>query len=157
MKEEKRNRSPSVTVMLASFILIAVFLLILFIERRHLEENITPKESIRLSTLSPVIITETENELNKRLRDSGIESLFYKASIQGDKIYVFLDQNRWRGLSLNEKADVLLQVAQICRVVGNSVGIPIEPDKAKPGIYFYSRDSNKELASWDEQGGIIMN
>ena len=157
MKEGKRNKSSFVTVTLVSIILVAISLMILFIKREKGEEkNITLKESIRLSTLSSAIITETEDELNKSLLDSGIKSLFYKASIQGDNIYVFLDQNRWRDLSLNEKADVLLQVAQICRVVGNSVGVPIEPDKAKPGIYFYSRDSNKKLASWNEQGSIIM-
>jgi len=157
MKEEKRNRLSFITVMLASIILVAVLLVILFVKRENAgEKNISLKESIRLSILSPAMVTKTEGELNKRLRDSGIKPLFYKASIQGDEINIFLDRNRWRDLSLNEKADVLLRVAHICRVVGNSIGVPIEPNKAKPPIHFYDRDSNKELASWGKQGGIII-
>lgn len=60
-------------------------------------------------------------------------------------------------MSLNEKADLLLQVANICRAtVENSVGIPRESKNTKAQIHFYDRASNKELASWIEESGIIL-
>lgn len=158
MRKEIANGSLFLKLKLALLVLVTVFLAVLFIHREDSEEkDILPTESIHLSRFSPSIITETEDELNERLLSSRIKPLFYKATIQGDNIYIFLDQKRWKELSLNEKADVLLEVAQVCRAVGDSVGIPIEPDRAKPEINFYSRDSNKELAYWNEQGAIILN
>jgi hypothetical protein len=162
IKKEKNNRSSSVKVMLALVVFISVFLVILFTQKESAgERDMTLKESIQLSELSPSIITETEVELNKRLFNSRIKPLFYKASIQGEKVNVFVERNGWRNLPLNEKADALLQVAHICMtIVEDSIGISIEPNKAKLPIHFYihfyDRDSNKELAFWSEQGGIII-
>lgn len=60
-------------------------------------------------------------------------------------------------LSLNEKADLLLQVANVYgAIIENSVGIPQESKNTKAQIYFYDRASSKELASWAEEGGIIL-
>ena len=154
MKEEKHNRSLFVMVISVLTILIGTLLLIPFTQRESLGENSITLKEYQLSELSPVIINEIEDELNKRLLDSRIKPFFYKASIQGDEINIFLDRHGWKNLSLNEKADVLLHVAKICRVVETSVGI--FPNKAKPRIHFYDRDSNKELASWSEQGGGII-
>lgn len=72
-----------------------------------------------------------------------------KFSVAGHDSCKFLLKNNFR--SLIEKGDVIEQVAQIWRVVETSVGI-----KAKPPIHFYDRDSNKELASWSEEGGGII-
>ena len=158
MWEEKLNGSLFVTVILALIVLVAVFLVMPSMQKESAaEKNILLKEPVRLSTLNTSVISETEVELNKRLFDSRIKPFFYKASIQGDKINIFLDRNEWRDLSLNEKADLLLQVANIYRaVVENSVALKQESKNVKAQIYFYDRASNKELASWAEEGGIIL-
>ncbi len=159
MWEEKLNGSLFVAAILALCTLVAVYLVIPSVRKENLEENnIILKESFRLSTLSPSVISQTEVELNKRLLDSRIKPLFNKVSIQGDEINVFLDRNGWRDLSLNEKADLLLQAANICRaIVENSAGIPQESNNTKPRIHFYDIASNKELAFWGEEAGIILN
>ena len=158
MWEEKLNGSLFVTVILALIVLVAVFLVMPSMQKESaVEKNILLTEPVRLSTLNTSVISETEVELNKRLFDSRIKPFFYKASIQGDKINIFLDRNEWRDLSLNEKADLLLQVANIYgAIIGNSVGIPQESKNTKAQIHFYDRAANKELASWAEEGGIIL-
>ncbi|MBI2486512.1 MAG: hypothetical protein HYW01_06070 [Deltaproteobacteria bacterium] len=158
MREERLNGSLFVTVILALIVLVAVFLVIPSMQKESAEEkNILLKEPVRLSNLSTSVVSETEAELNKRLLDSRIKPLFYKVSIQGDKINIFLDRNGWRDLSLSEKADLLLQVANIYgAIIENSVWIPQESKNTKAQIHFYDRASNKELASWAEEGGIIL-
>lgn len=159
MKERKRNNSSFVTMILPLLVLIALFLVILFIQRGYVEEkNITPKESIRLSTLSPAIITETETELNKRLSNSKIKSLFYRARIQDYEIYVFLYREQWRDLSLNEKADAIAEIVQVCKNIPEEIsGIPIGLNHQKPQIHIYDSDFERELALWTREGAAIIN
>jgi len=158
MWEEKLNGSLFVSVILALIVLVTVFLVVPSVRKEGAEEkNILLKEPVRLSTLSTSVISDTEVELNKRLVNSRIKPLFYKASIQGDKVNIFLGRNSWRELSLNEKADLLLQVANIYKaVVENSVSIPRESKNTGAQIHFYDRASNRELASWIEESGIIL-
>jgi hypothetical protein len=69
-----------------------------------------------------------------------------------------MEREGWKTLSLNQKADVLLQVVQIYKVaLKDFVGADVELNNIKPEIHFYERDSNKELAFWAEGSGIILN
>src|SRR5919109_2839853 len=64
------------------------------------------------TVLSPDIIVIVEDEFNRRLLESTIKSYFYKAIVREEGIYVFLDRDVWKGLSITQKSGVLLQVAQ---------------------------------------------
>lgn len=158
MNEKKLNWSSILKLIMFLIIIIVGIQLLLFILRDERgETKIIQKETIHLSALSTVIITEMEAELNKRLHDSDINFIFRSARIQWDKIYVFLDRDTWRDLSLNEKADILTEVVQICNAMpAESIGIPIELLNNKPQIYFYDRDFSKELALWSVEGSAII-
>ena len=158
IKEEKCMNFSSKIVMLALIIFLSLISAIPFIQGGTAEEkNNTTQEYIRLSELSPATIDKIEVELNKRLLNSNIKPLSYKASIQEDKLNLLVERESWKALSLNEKADTLLQVAQIYKVVlKDFVRANVELNKIRPEIHFYERDSNKELAFWTEGSGIIL-
>lgn len=97
MWEEKLNGSLFVTVILALIVLVAAFLVMHSMQKESaVEKKILLKEPVRLSTLNTSVISGTEVELNKRLLNSRMKPFFYKASIQGDKVNIFLDRNEWR-------------------------------------------------------------
>jgi len=104
------------------------------------------------------MITKTEADLNRRLRDSKIKSLFYRSRIQHDEIYVFLYREQWRDLSLNEKADAIAEIVQVCKNIPEEVaGIPIGLNHQKPQIHIYDSDFERELALWTREGAAIIN
>jgi hypothetical protein len=157
--EKMLTRSPNIKLILFLIIFIVCFGLILYIRKESKETtNATQIEKIRFSALSPNVVAEAEVELNKRLHESNIKSFFYRARIQGDAIYVFLDREVWRDLSLGEKSDVLTEIVQVCKNVPEEVsGIPIELIHQKPQIYIYDRDFKRELALWTREGAAIIN
>ena len=159
IKEEKCLNLSSIIGMLALIIFLSLISAIPLIQGGIAEEKkITTQEYIRLSELSPATIGKIEEELNKRLLNSDIEPLLYKASVRGDKVNLFVERQGWKVLSLNEKANILLQVAQIHKAVLKGFVRPnMELNNIKPEIHFYERDSNKELAFWAEGSGIILN
>jgi hypothetical protein len=158
VKEEKCMKFSSMIGMLALIIFLSLISAIPFIQGGTAEEkNSATQENIRLTELSPAAIDKIQAELNKRLLDSKTKPLFYKASIQADKLNLLVEREGWKALSLNEKADTLLQVAQIYKVVLKEfVGANVELNNIRPEIHFYERDSNKELAFWTEGSGIIL-
>ena len=115
-------------------------------------------EKSRSSAPSPDIVAGTETELKKRLGSSKIGSLFSRATIQHDEVYIFVSPDRWKEMSLNEKADAIDEIAQICKNIpqqmsGTSIRLKYEPRK----IHLYDRDSEEELALWTGEGAAIMN
>ncbi len=159
MWEQKLSGSLSLTGAFALYIVAALFLVIPNMQSERVEGvNAMQKEPFRLSDLDSSVLTQAEVELNSHLLDSEIKHLFYKANIKGDKINVILDQSGWKDLSLNERANLILQVASICRsIVENSAGFEPGFKISKPEIHFYDRTANKELAFWSDGGGIILN
>ncbi len=105
--------------------------------------------------LSPDLIVRVEDEFNKRLLESTIKSYFHKVTVREEGIYVFLDRDVWKDLSITQKSSVLLQAAQIWK--DTKVSTEVFPDTADPEIHFQDIDLNKELASWSEQQGGIIN
>ena len=159
VKEEKCMNFSSMIGMLALVIFLFLISAIPLIQGETAAENNnnTPQQYIRLTELSPATIDKIQAELNKRLLNSDIKTLFYKASIRGDKVNLLVERESWKALSLNEKADTLLQVAQIYKVVlKDFVRVNVELNKIRPEIHFYERDSNKEIAFWTEGSGIIL-
>jgi len=157
--EEKLSGSLFLTGVFVLYIAAALFLVIPNMQSERAERvNAMQKESFRLSDLDLSVLTQAELELNSLLLDSEIKHIFHKANIQGGKINVILDQSAWKGLSLNERASLILQVASICRsIVENSVDIKPGSRINKPEIHFYDRTANKELAFWSDGSGIILN
>ena len=118
----------------------------------------THAEKSRSSAPSPDIVPVTETELNKRLSNSKISSLFSRARIQHDEIYVFVSSDRWKEMSLNEKADAIDEIVEVCKnipqqISGISMGLKDESRK----IHVYGRDSEEELALWTGEGAAIIN
>ena len=105
--------------------------------------------------LNPDVIVRVENEFNQRLLESTIKTYFHRVTVREEGIYVFMDRDVWKGLSITQKSGVLLQVAQIWK--DTKVSIEVFPNTADPEIYFQDIDLNKELASWSEQQGGIIN
>ncbi len=101
------------------------------------------------------ITNKVEGEFNKRLLDSTIKPIFHGVSVKGNYVNLFLDGEGWENLSVIQKSGVLSEVSQIWK----ETGILVEgfPDNANTEIRFYDKDSNKELASWSEQQGGIIN
>ncbi len=158
IKEEKCLNLSSIIGMLALIIFLSLIFAIPFIQGGTAEDKkITTQEYIRMSELSLATIDKIEEELNKRLLSSDIKPPLHNVSVRGDKVNLFVERESWKALSLNEKADTLLQVAQIYNcVLKDLVGVDVELNKIKPEIHFYERDSNKELAFWIEGSGIIL-
>jgi hypothetical protein len=158
VKEEKCINFSSKIGMLALIIFLFLISAIPFIKDGTTEEkNITTQEYIRLSELSPAAIDKIEEELDKRLLSSDIKPPLHNVSVRGDKVNLFVERQGWKVLSLNEKANILLQVAQIYKaVLKGFVGPNMELNNIKPEIHFYERDSNRELAFWTEGSGIIL-
>ena len=123
-------------------------------EEKYKQLDEFPSVSNRISISQDVII-KVENEFNKRLLESTIKPYFHKASVQKENINVFLDRDVWKDLSVTQKSSVLLQVAQIWKEI--RISVEGFPDTADPEILFYDIGSNKELASWSEQQGGIIN
>ncbi|MGH7890187.1 MAG: hypothetical protein ACRENF_06520 [Thermodesulfobacteriota bacterium] len=159
MWEQKLSWSLFITGVFALYTLAALFIVIPNMQRESAEAiNTIEEDTFRLSSLNSSVLTQAEVELNSRLLDSEIKHLFHKANIKGDKINVILDQSGWKDLSLNERANLILQVASICRsIVENSAGFEPGFKISKPEIHFYDRTANKELAFWSDGSGIILN
>ncbi|MGB7291349.1 MAG: hypothetical protein WBD99_04170 [Thermodesulfobacteriota bacterium] len=151
----------SSNIKLILFLIIFIVCLgLFFYVRKESKETTNPPQitKIRFSALSTNVIAEAEVELDKRLRESNIKAFFYEARIQNDALYVFLNRDVWRDLSLGEKSDVLTNIVQACKSVPEEVsGIPMELLRQKPQIYIYDRDFKRELALWTREGAAIIN
>lgn len=158
VRRENNDKFSSKIVMLALVVLLSLISAIPFIQGRTAEENNSiPQEYTRLSGLSPTEVNKIEAQLNKRLVSSRIQSFFHKASIQGEEVNLFVERNGWKALSLNEKADVLSQVAGKYRdIIREFVNVPAELNYIKTEIHFYDKDSDRKLAFWSQGSGIII-
>jgi hypothetical protein len=159
MNENKIKKCLSIKIVSYLTVVVLVLLLIAFSQKGSIAtKRITHAENIRLFEPSPDIAAVTETELNKRLSNSKISSLFYRARIQHDEIYVFLNPDRWRNMSLNEKADAIEEIVQVCKKIPRQIsGMSMGLNDETPQIYMYDGDSEKELALWTGEGAAIIN
>lgn len=158
-KKIESTRSSNIKLTLFSIIFLACLGLFFYVRKESKETtNPTQVEKIRFSALGTDVLAETEVELNKRLRESNIRDLFYEARIQNDAIYVFLNRNVWRDLSLGEKSDALTEIVHACKNIPEEVSsVPTGLIRQKPQIYIYDRDFKRQLALWTREGAAIIN
>jgi hypothetical protein len=140
---------------LVLFLLFTLLLLGFFYGQEKGKQSDKPPAISNRIVLSPNMIVRVEDEFNKRLIESTIKSYFRKVIVRKEGIYVFLDKDVWEDLSITQKSSVLLRVAQIWK--DTKISIEVFPDAADPEIHFQDIDLNKELASWSEQQGGIIN
>lgn len=139
---------------IVKLLLFTLLILVLFYgegQDRQLDGN---SSTVNETLLAPDIANKVEGEFNKRLLDSMVEPIFHSVNVQGEYIDLLLDGEEWKDLSITQRSGVLLRVSQIWKET--RVFVEGFPANANPEIRFYDKGSNKELASWSEsQGGII--
>ena len=159
MKENKIKKCLSIEIVSYLNVVALVLILVAFSQTGSIAtKEITHAEKSRSSVPSPDIVAVTESDLNKRLSNSKISSLFSRARIQHDEIYIFVNPDRWRDMSINEKADAIDEIVEVCKnipqqISGMSKGLKNET----PKIYLYDGDSERELALWTGEGAAIIN
>jgi len=118
MNENRIKKPLSVESVSYLNVVALVLILIAFSQTGSIgTKPITHAEKSRSSVRSPDIIALTEAELNKRLSNSEVSSLFSGARIQHDEIYIFVNPHRWRDMSLNDKADAIDEIVQVCKTI----------------------------------------